>query len=201
MKKTFTLFVAALMAASTFAQVVMVDPAGKEYANGETMTIVGIPEDGEVVFPSPSVKNKGAEAVSVKLGVNVMTLPANTQVQQCFAGNCFMYEQTGINETGTVSVAAGETKSAATEWSCYDFEKDAPSQAECVIEFTIYANGVAGDKVTVIYSNNPTKLKSVLNAVKVESAYTMLGQKAVAGQKGILLQMMSDGSVRKVVVK
>lgn len=205
MKKIFTLFAATAMVASLQAQVVMVDPSGKEYTDGETMTIAGEvdPDWGDVVFESPSVKNNGSAAVTVKLGVDIKQLPELTAVQECFGANCTFWNATGSHDTSDVTLAAGDTKNAMTEWQCYNPETDEYTKGVCIIEFTIYENGSKSAVVTVKYVNgDDANIQTIMdeNAAVVE-AYTMLGQKVPANYKGVVIQKLADGSIRKVVNK
>lgn len=207
MKKIFTLFAVASMAAVMNAQVVvMLDPTGKEYANGSTITIAptvdGEGEEAIVEFAAPSIKNTSAADVDVKLKVKVTSIPENTSVRQCFAGKCFSYESVVEEETGVVPVAAGAVVSTATEWECYDGETDAYlAHGECVVEFTIYEGTTAGNTYTVKYSLDAASLEGIKKNATVVETYTMLGQKAAVNQKGVMLQKMSDGTIRKVVLK
>lgn len=201
MKKIFTLIAFAMLTIAAQAQVVLLDPEGKEYTNGQTMTIHSTidPDWDDVVLEAPSVKNKGNQAVSVKLDVNIKVLPANTAVQQCFAVNCFNYEAVGNYETNTVNFAAGETKTTATEWQCYDSEADDYAKGTCTIEFTIYENGQKGNVVTVNYVNgDDTGITATTGAAKAVKTYDLMGRQTTAA-KGIVLQKMNDGTVRKVL--
>lgn len=201
MKKIFTLIAFAMLTIAAQAQVVLLDPAGKEYTNGQTMTIHSTidPDWGDVVLEAPSVKNKGTQDVNVKLSLNITALPAHTSVQQCFVGNCFIYEATGNYESNQVNVKAGSTKTTATEWQCYDSEADDFAKGTCTIVFTIYENGQKGNVVTVNYVNGDTTgIISTNGSNKVIKAYDLMGRQTTSG-KGIVLQKMSDGTVRKVL--
>lgn len=201
MKKIFTLFAMVMMTVVMQAQVVLVDLEGKEYGNGESFTITPEidPEWGDVIFEAPSVKNNGSAAVNVKLGVNITTLPANTAVQECFAVNCFYFDKEGSHDTAIVSVAAGATKSTATEWQCYDSEADDYAFGTCTIEFTIYENDVKGNVVTVNYVYaDPAGIKTADKNATVVKAYDLQGRVA-ASANGIIIEKMSDGSVRKIM--
>lgn len=201
MKKIFTLIAFAMLTFAAQAQVVLVDPAGKEYTNGQTMTIHSTidPDWGDIVLEAPSVKNKGNQAVDVKLALNITSLPAFTAVQQCFAVNCFIYEEVGNYESNVVNVKAGETKTTATEWQCYDSEADDFAKGTCTIQFTIYENGQKGNVITVNYVNgDETAISSTNAAAKAVKTYDLMGRQTING-KGIVLQQMSDGTVRKIL--
>lgn len=201
MKKIFILITFTVLTIAAQAQVVLLDPEGKEYTDGQTMTIYSTidPDWGDVVLKAPSVKNKGNQAVDVKLGVNIIALPAYTAVLQCFAINCFKYKQTGKYESDEVNVEAGEIKTTATEWQCYDSKADDFAKGTCTIEFTIYENGKKGNVVTVNYVNgDPASISSTNDAATVVKTYDLMGRETKTN-KGIVLQQMNDGSIRKVL--
>lgn len=203
MKKIFTLIAMAMMTVAAQAQVVLVDLEGKEYGDGESFTIIPEvdPEYGDVIFEAPSVKNNGSQSVDVTLGVNITALPENTAVQECFAVNCYFFDSLGSHDTKTVSVAAGATKSTATEWQCYDPEMDDYAYGTCTIEFTIYENGKKGNVVTVNYVNaDPTRVEGIAGSKnEVVATYSVDGQQVSSAHKGIVIEKMNDGSVRKVM--
>lgn len=200
MKKIFTLIAMAMMTVAMQAQVVLVDLEGKEYGNGESFTITPeIDEWDELVFEAPSIKNNGSAAVNVKLGVNITALPANTAVQECFAVNCFFFGEVGSHDTKEVVLSAGETKSTATEWQCYDSEADDYAIGTCTVEFTIYENGVKGNVVTVNYVNaDPAGIKTLDKNATVVKTYDLQGREA-ANAKGLVIEKLSNGQVRKVI--
>lgn len=203
MKKIFTLIAMAMMTVAAQAQVVLVDLDGKEYGDGESFTINPEvdPDWGDVFFEAPSVKNNGAQSVDVTLGVNIIALPENTAVQECFAVNCYFFDELGSHDTKPVSLAAGATKSTATEWQCYDPELDDYAYGTCTIEFTIYENGVKGNVVTVNFVNaDPSNVEGVTGAKnEIVATYSVDGQKVSSVHKGIVIEKMNDGSVRKVI--
>lgn len=148
------------------SQMSFLSPDGKEFFDGEIMNITPEidPDWGDVIFEAPSIKNNGSEAVNAKLGINIISLPANTAVQECFGVNCFFFDKEGSHETSTVNISAGATKSTATEWQCYDAEKDEYAIGTCTIQFTLYVNGVKDITVTVNYINTLDDITFHLNA-------------------------------------
>ena len=201
MKKIFTLIAMAVMAVAAQAQVVFLDPEGKEYTDGQTMTINSTidPDWGDVVLEPPFIKNTGAASVDVVLNVNITVLPANTAVQECFATNCYFFEEMGSHDTKAVTVGAGEKKSTATEWQCYDSEIDDYAYGTCTIVFTAYENGQKGNTVTVNYVHaDEAGINAADNAVKVVKTYDLQGREA-AGAKGLVIEKLSNGKVRKVI--
>lgn len=201
MKKIFTLIAMAMMTVAAQAQVVLVDLDGKEYGDGESFTINPEvdPEWGDVMFEAPSVKNNGAQSVDVTLGVNIVALPENTAVQECFAVNCYFFNEVGSHDTKPVSLAAGATKSTATEWQCYNPELDDYAFGTCTIEFTIYENGVKGNVVTVNYVNaDPANIESVAGSNEVVKTFDLMGRQTNAAY-GIVIEKLGNGATRKVI--
>lgn len=201
MKKIFTLIAMAIFAVASHAQVVFLDPEGKEYGDGQTMTINSTvdPDWGDVILEAPSIKNTSASSANVYLNVNITALPENTAVQECFATNCYFFDLVGEHDTQSVVIGAGATKSTATEWQCYNAETDDYSYGVCTIILTAYANGTKASSVTVNYVNaDPASISTVNKKATVAKTFDITGRQTISGN-GILIQKMSDGSVRKVV--
>lgn len=154
MKKLYALFAAALLAAPTFAQkdVVLVSPNdGKEYKDGETMIITPNvdPEWGDVIFESPSLKNKGK--ADVKVTMKFAPKYSFGSFQCCLGGMCQMYPSGATYETGAEAIKAGETKSILTEWNCMDSATFEYKYGECTCTMEFYVNGEKGNSYTVKY--------------------------------------------------
>lgn len=202
MKKFFTLIAMAFVAVASHAQIVFLDPEGKEYADGQTMTIYSTvdPDWGDVILEAPSIKNTSASSVSVSLNVDIKTLPENTAVQMCFPESCFFLDIIGSYNTQSTNMEAGSTRSTATEWSCYDSELDDYAYGVCTVIITAYANGNKSSAVTVNYVNaDPAGINTVdANAASVVKSYDLQGREN-ANAKGIVIERLSNGSVRKVI--
>lgn len=200
MKKIFTLIAMAMMTMASQAQVVLVDLNGNEYTSGEFTITPEIDEEyGDVIFEAPSVKNNGGSAVDVSFDINIKVLPENTGVQYCYPENCFFCYEAKVIKTGSASVAAGETKSTATEWQCYNPELDDYDFGTCTIEFTIYENGQKGNVVTVNYVYaDPAGIATVDKNATVVKTYDLQGREAT-NASGIVIEKMSNGKVRKVI--
>lgn len=203
MKKFFTLISAALMASAVQAQVVFLDPEGNEYADGSSMTIKSqsdpdFPED--VYYECPIIKNKGAQAVNVSLTVNILELPENTAIADCFGGACINFDVVGSHTTIAREVPADGTLSTQVEWNSWNGVGLDTTQAS--IELT--AN--VGDEkttitVTYVYDNGGNRLNGTKTAATVVACYSILGRPTSPNTKGIVLMEMSDGTVRKVINK
>ena len=201
MKKFFTLVATAFIALAAHAQVVFVDAEGKEYADGETMVITAEPDEwGDVFFEAPKLLNKGTETVKVKMDVNITELPEKTQVADCFSGSCVNYKTTGSHSTSTVSLDGGKTISTQIEWSNWNGLDYAEGLA--VVEITLYVDGTKDKTVTVKYAyGEEASLGTVGSELRVVAAYSLTGQLVDPSTRGILLQKMSDGTIRKVINK
>lgn len=203
MKKIFTTIAMAVVAVAAQAQIVFLDPEGKEYTDGQTMTINSTidPDWGDVVLEAPDLKNTSTSGANVYLNVDIKTLPANTAVQECFATNCYFFDLEGAHDTQSVFIAAGATRSTATEWQCYNFETDDYSYGVCTVVLTAYVNGEKSCAVTVNYVNaDPAGISTVEKNATVVNQYDVQGR-MVANHKGLIIKKMSDGTVRKELVK
>lgn len=201
MKKIFTLIAMVVLAVAAQAQVVFLDPEDKEYADGQTMTINGSidPDWGGLVFEAPKLKNAGSADVNVYINVDIKTLPEFTAVQECFADNCYIFDAVGSHDTKAVAFAAGETKSTATEWLCLNGKTFEYEYGTCTVVLTAYVDGAKDKTVTVNYVNAvPSGISTVDKKAEVVERYDLQGRIA-AKQKGIIIERMSDGTVRRVV--
>lgn len=203
MKKFFTLILSAFVAVAASAQVVMLDPDGNEYTAGEEMTIYAeLNEWDEIEIPSPVLKNKGTKSVNVSMGVNIVSLPEGTSVGDCFSGGCVNFSATGEHTTAAKTLAAGSEMHSEVEWNCWSQAAGDYVYGTCTIDFTIYENGTSTGviRVNFIYAD-PAAINSVGSAasLNVVESYTLNGQRATVGSKGIILNRMSDGRVVKVM--
>lgn len=200
MKKIFTLLATALLAFAANAQVAFTDANGKEYADGETMVVNATvdPDYGDVSLHCPILVNKGKSKVSVKMDVNIITLPEKTQVSDCFSGKCVNYKETGSHSTTTKEIGAESSLETQIEWSCWDGSDYAKGTA--VVEFTLYVDGSKDKTVTVqfVYGEE-ADLNEVESELTVVAAYSITGQLVDPSTRGIVLQKMSNGTIRKVI--
>lgn len=203
MKKIFTIIAMAVVAVAAQAQIVFLDPEGKEYTDGQTMTINSTidPDWGDVVLEAPDLKNTSTSGANVYLNVDIKTLPANTAVQECFATNCYFFDLEGAHDTQSVFIGGGVTRSTATEWQCYDSEIDDFVYGVCTVVLTAYVNGAKSTSVTVNYVHaDPAGISTVEKNATVVNQYDVQGR-MVANHKGLIIKKMSDGTVRKELVK
>lgn len=205
MKKIFTLLTAALLAFTANAQVAFTDANGKEYADGETMVINAKIETDEVYgddvyFEGPILVNNGKSTVSVKMDVNIVSLPENTKLADCFSGQCVNYYETGSHSTSTKEIAAGKNLPTTIEWNCMNDKDYSFIKGTAVVEYTLYVNGSKDKTVTVkfVYGEE-ADLNEVESELTVVAAYSITGQLVDPSTRGIVLQKMSNGTIRKVI--
>lgn len=205
MKKIYSLIAAALMVAPTFAQVVLVDPEGKEYTNGQAMTIYA--EDIEVTdgvitwaeCPCPSVKNKGSESVQVAFEFTIKELLPKTRVQYCWPATCFFAEEAGTYTTDPGELKAsgdekgGDIKPMNIEWvpGGYDMEEGdyVYYQGSCTIEYKILVGGkVSGTNEVTYICEIPAGITALQSSSKAGVAYDLQGRLAKASTRGLLIK-------------
>lgn len=205
MKKIFTFLAILAVTMAAKAQVVLCDPQGNEYSDGQTMIILPEIEDDEgmiwVTFHSPILKNNGSDDVSVSLEIDVKTLPENTSVQACYPFECTMIYEPSVVKTLSATVPAGQTKVANVEWQNYDGETDSFAYGTCTIEFGVVVDDTKTSTVTVNYVYaDPSGIQNVQNGTKkVVATYGINGQRLSANTHGIVIEKLSDGSVVKTI--
>ena len=201
MKKIFTLIFLAMASIAVNAQVVLTDPQGKEYADGETMVILPEidPEWEEVIFECPSIKNKGSINVSVSMEIEVTQLPEGTSFQVCYPLECTMIDKVSTITTAANNLGGGDVVPSRVEWFCANVDGDYV-KGTAVAKITLYENGAKGNTVTVKFPNEDADAVETVVAGKATkiAAYNINGQQTNAAH-GLLIEKMSDGSVRKVV--
>lgn len=209
MKKIFTLIATVFMAVAANAQVAFCDPAGKEYQDGETMTITAevkeIEEFGmkyyEATCKSPVLKNNGTSAANVHMDVDVKTLPANTGWQECWKGQCTPYTSAQKLTTVVKTLAAGETKETEIEWGATNTSTWDPAYGQtAVFTYTLYVNGAKSKTVTVnfVCPADPAGINNVTLNETASKAYMIDGRQS-RGTSRINIVRFDNGVVRKVL--
>lgn len=202
MKKFFTLLATAFIAFAANAQVAFTDPDGKEYGDGETMVIKATIDEvyDDVYFECPILVNKGKSTVSVKMDVNIVSLPENTKLADCFSGQCVNYNVTGSHSTSTREIAAGKNLPTSIEWNCMNDKDYSFIKGTAVVDITLYVDGSKDKTVTVkfVYGEE-ADLNEVESELTVVAAYSITGQLVDPSTRGIVLQKMSNGTIRKVI--
>lgn len=201
MKKIFTLLATALLTFAANAQVAFTDANGKEYADGETMIINANvdPDYGDVTLPCPIIVNKGNAPVFVKMEYKIIELTNKTAIQDCFSGSCNKYFE-GSHSTAEKQIAAGKSLDTQIEWVCWDGNDYV--QGSGTIELTLFVDGSKDKTVTVKYVyGEEADLNEVESELTVVAAYSLTGQLVDPSTRGIVLQKMSNGTIRKVINK
>lgn len=118
MKKLFTLCTAFMLGIGAFAQEEVdetfqfVDANGNVVANGTTIVINQINDEGQMAIPL-SVRNVSGEKAAVSMFETIDALP-NGIWQTCAFGNCMMLTETGYSPKNVM--AADYEGSIQTEW-------------------------------------------------------------------------------------
>ncbi len=189
------------------------DKDGNVYDDGATIVCSEVEDDGfgGIMIPSGLyVKNADApDGCQVSIQANITRID-NGALQLCFPVNCESYTTTGQQgETSKTPVGVGDVKNLMTEWL--------PTQyGECVVTYTakmyqtLFAKGERTITVNYKYAS-PTGIEQ-MEAVGTQPAacYDLQGRRTDALQRdgkmstpkrGLNIIVMSDGSVRKVVLK
>lgn len=207
MKKIYSILAAALLAAPSFAQVVLVSPNdGKEYGDGSTMTIV--PEvvteeydwQGEhfvettVTFHAPELKNKGSKQVEVYAEYDIVAMPHGS-FQDCIGGNCKTRPTVGHYKSEVAVIEAKSTATTLMEWNCGNgFNEDFTpkfDEGTCSIKLDLYVDGSKQSSYTInyVYDKKQAGVASVAAGSQQQTVVRDLqGRVAGKGAKGLLVK-------------
>lgn len=155
MKKIFTLFVSLLLSSSVWAQVVLMDEAGKVYGDGETMVLHSYDDEGDIMMPSPVLKNTSSQSASIQLECTIVSLPEGTKINECLSGGCTPYSS-GSFSTKSVTLAAGQEKESLIEWASWNNATKTNVEGTAEITMTLKENGVKMATITVQYVHGST---------------------------------------------
>lgn len=203
MKRLYTISLMIMLALAAKAQVFMADEEGNLYGDGDVMSLLAYedPEWGEIMCPAPFIVNKGTAAVSVKMDVDIREITERTKLADCFSGACKNYDTVGKHSTAAKNVPAAGQVFTSIEWNCLNEKTWDYVDGYCWVDFTLYVNGQKDKTVSVVYSNNcPDAADAISRPVASRpicyGTYTLSGQKAGQGAKGIVIR---DG--KKYMVK
>lgn len=204
MKKIFTFIAAMACAASVNAQIVLVHPNaidGKEYGDGDTM-VINAEEDefGQPACLAPVVKNNYSKSKNVKFTYTIKDMTSGTQFSDCYSGSCTFKNTLGTYSTSAKAVEANATMSTVMEWS--PFAGRQYVFGSCTVQFDVYAGASFEGSVTVVYQYlDPAGIESITTDGEktVSASYSVGGQRISSNTKGLRIERMSDGSIRKVV--
>jgi len=205
MKKFFTLFSFLLAVAAASAQDVhyaFADKDGNLIPDGTTIVCSEAEDDGfggVIVNSGLHITNVAAPSnYQVSITANVTRMD-NGSFQLCFPQNCLTWNTTGVHEAaGKGPVAQGELKNILSEWLPV-------AEGQCVATYTAksYQGAFAKQSytVTVVFKYGAAAINATAGDTPgVTGCYNLQGCKAT-GRSGLLLQRMSDGSVRKLLKK
>ena len=213
MRKFFTLIFSFFALAATAQEVdqtfQFVDAQGNVVADGTTITVNGIDNEGKMIVPL-SVKNVGELKSAVSMFETIDSKPSGSW-QTCAFGNCMI-----LNETGYSSKSIGAADydgSIETEW-IPETGKYASWTATLQIQLFNIVTKTAfgrttetvgtdiigyGPKVTVnfVYNAESAHIGSMqAEAVPVEY-YNLRGQRISGPQKGLCVVRLSNGKTLK----
>lgn len=156
MKKIFTLIVSLLLCSSAWAQVVLMDEAGKVYGDGETMVLHSfVDEWDDVVLPCPMLKNTGSQSANIQLECTIVSLPEGTKINECLSGGCTAY-YSGSFSTKSVAIAAGKEMESQIEWATWSNATKTNVEGTAEITMTLKENGVKKATITVQFVHGST---------------------------------------------
>ena len=122
MKKLFTLCMSMLLMGTAHAQIVndeeldesfvFTDLEGNEVANGSTIVVSELNEEGQMVVPLKA-KNASGEKVAVSMYEDISNMP-NGEWQTCAFGNCMQLEKSGYSPKNIMDAAYNA--GIQTEW-------------------------------------------------------------------------------------
>lgn len=209
MKKIFTLFALALAVFSakaddTFA---FCYKDGTVIPNGSVVNVAtsdpAVIEEGFGMLESGVfVKNTKSTDELATLSFDVKSLSNGSSLMVCLGTNCHNYEVTGPNAISDVTLKAGSVNDLMTHWSAYTEDWETFLPGSCSVEMTIQHAGANCSTITINFAYGENANVQGLNASqKVVGCYSLTGAKVSANQKGVIIQKMADGSIRKVINK
>lgn len=158
-------------------------------------------EEDEVMFESGIyIKNATSSAVNATLSFKVTEISEESELSVCLGTQCQMYHVTGNYDIANVSLTGGSLNDMRCHWApAIDWDTEEYSYGSCAAEYTIKSGSTACSTITVkfVYAD-PTSINTVNKKATVAKTFDITGRQTISGN-GILIQKMSDGSVRKVV--
>ena len=199
MKKFLTFLAAIAQTVCVMSQVQIIDAEWVSYKDGDVMSIFIDPD--WMYFESPTLVNTTNAPVSVYLELNLRDLPEKTTLSDCFSGNvCANYDKVGTYTTVVKTIPAYKYLQTMIEWNCWVDEIFDFVEGVCVVDFTLYVNGVKDKTVTVGYINGDiTKVESPTkdaHTAMQRGTFSLDGKHLDAQMKGLVVR---DG--RKILVR
>lgn len=206
MKKIFTLIAMAMMTIASQAQDLQFCYANGTIIPNGTTVVVNTPdaellEEDEVKFESGIyIKNTTAGTVNSTLSFNVSEIQEESELSVCLGTQCNMYSTVGTYNISNVNLTAGSISNMQCHWApAYDYDLDDYVYGSCTGTYTLKSGNTTCSTITVqfVYAD-PASIISATGTKKVVKTYDLQGRETI-GAKGIVLQKMSDGTVRKVL--
>lgn len=207
MKKIFTLIAMAMMTIASQAQDLQFCYEDGTAIPSGTTVVVSTPdqelfeEDGTRMYESGIyIKNTTAGTVNSTLSFEVTEFQEESELSVCLGTQCNMYSKVGTYNISNVNLAAGSISSMQCHWApAYDYDLDDYIYGSCTGTYTLKSGSTTCSTITVqfVYAD-PASVESTTGTAKVVKTYDVMGRQTI-GAKGIVLQKMSDGSVRKVL--
>lgn len=213
MKRFFTLIAVAFALTNAFAEdtFVFCYENGTVIPNGSTVNIetsdaTAVAESFGMLESGVFVKNTKGNDEIASLSFNITELSEGSSLMVCLGTNCHNYEKVGTNAIQNVTLSGGGIYDLLTHWSPFTEDWETFKYGMCSVTMTIqHVSGSVVDCSTITINFSFGESTSIKNfgksGVNVVEYYSLTGEKVSAGQKGIVFQMMSDGSVRKAIVK
>lgn len=207
MKKIFTLISMALIAMTSQAQN---NDLQFCYENGTiipdgSVVVVDTPDpellaEDEIKFESGIfIKNNTASSLASTLEFSVTEITEESELSVCLGTNCHMYTQNGTFSL-TDNLAAGSISSMQCHWSpAYNWDTDEYIYGNCKGTYSIKNGSTVCSTITVnfVYAD-PAGISTIDKNATVVKSYDLQGRET-SNAKGIVIEKMSDGSVRKVI--
>lgn len=205
MKKIYTLLAVCMTALTLSAQseICFVDAQGKEIADGAVVVMNDVETNDfdETFIPLKglSIKNKSNAAKQVRLSVKVEEW-FGSSLACCVGSTCKSLYKAGSLAVEGIAIAAGNAEPIThTEW-IVNTEEYGTFNTQFVLETQKGTTNTQQTAITVqfVYAD-PASLPTAQEVdVVVVKTFDLTGRETNA-QKGILLQVLSDGTTRKVI--
>lgn len=206
MKKLFTLIAMTMLVVASQAQSLQFCYAdGTVIPDGTEIVATTVNEEllewDEIQLESGVfVKNTSAGNVTATLSFNITELSEESSLSVCLGTNCHMYTETGENSISNVKLNGNSINDLMCHWvpAVNDDYEYLPGNCKAI--YTISEGGNKCSTITINFVYGDTSVNGINTSdAKIVATYTANGQLASASQKGLLIQKMSDGSIRKVI--
>lgn len=183
----------------TSAQLVFVDEAGNELADGATVTMDKLEEDPFASEPSYMVpmegigiRNNSESVVDFDINVQLNSI-SNGEYVCCYGSQCLP----PAKQPGKLVIAAQKIKAVTTKMITNTEWKPVTGQyGTCSVTYSLSTGRTLN--VNFVYAD-PSSVQGTEVTKKVLTIYDVTGKKVNRFQKGLNLMRYNDGSVKKVI--